>query len=439
MKRIFSDYAYGPGPRTGCWWDNTMKIAANPALRGEEVCDVVIVGGGFTGLSAAYHLARDGVSVVVVEANTIGWGASGRNGGFCCLGGSKVSDAVLDRRVGQGGRLEWRQTEKTAVNFVDQLLSDLALDVDRHSVGETYMAHCPRVAAGFEQEAAAVRQNYGVEPEVLTQAQLAPAGMNGPFFGAMTTPIGFGLNPRKYVAGLCNAARALGVRFFDQSPVLRVEDYGVTTSRGKVKAERVILATNGYSSEDIPNWMAGRYMPAQSTVIVTEPLSDRNLESAGWTTAQMAFDSRQLLHYFRLMPDRRFLFGMRGGVFSSISAEAAARRKVVQDFRKMFPAWATVEISHSWSGMVCLARGRVPFVGPVPGSQNILTGFAYHGNGVAMGTYAGHLLAELALDRTPQHFPSVMQEPARRFPFGRLRRAIMPPLYAAFQLSDVQR
>ena len=101
MTRIFSDYAYGPGPRAGCWWDSTVEISDNPVLQGNVACDVVIVGAGFTGLSAAYHLARAGASVVVVDANAIGWGASGRNAGFCCLGGGKASDAGQARRSGR--------------------------------------------------------------------------------------------------------------------------------------------------------------------------------------------------------------------------------------------------------------------------------------------------------------------------------------------------
>ena len=393
MKRVFSDYAYGAGPRAGCWWDETVRTALNPVLKGDVTCDVVIVGAGFTGLSAAYHLARAGVSVVVVEANAVGWGASGRNGGFCCLGGGMLSDAALDRRVGRSGRREWRQTEKAAVALVDRLLSDLELDVDRHSTGETYLAHRKGEARGFEKQAEAIFENYGVTAEILTAAQLPSAGMAGPFHGAMTTPVGFALNPLKYIAGLVAAARASGARFFDRSVAAEVTDQGVTTARGRVTADRVILATNGYSSEDIPGWMAGRYLPAQSTVIVTQPLSEAELATQGWTSGQMAYDSRRLLHYFRLMPDRRFLFGMRGGVFSSHRAEARGRANVVRDFRHMFPAWSGVEISHASSGMVCLTRNRVPYVGPVPGAPNVLAGFAYHGNGVAMGTYSGKIVA----------------------------------------------
>ena len=438
MTRIFSDYAYGPGPRAGCWWDSTVEISDNPVLQGNVACDVVIVGAGFTGLSAAYHLARAGASVVVVDANAIGWGASGRNAGFCCLGGGKASDAALDRRVGREGRLEWRQTEKVAVDLVAALLSDLDLDVDRHSAGETLLAHRPRDARQFPIHAESIRENYGVTPEILTRAQLSLAGMSGPFHGAMTVPVGFALNPRKFLAGLFAATRALGVRFFDQSPVNKVEKGGVSTALGRVSADRVILATNGYSSEDIPPWMAGRYMPTQSTALVTRSLTEVELSAQGWTTDQMAYDSRHLLHYFRLMPDRRFLFGMRGGVFSSVRAEARSRARVVADFRRMFPAWAQVDIPHVWSGMVCLARGLVPFAGPLPEQPAILAGFAYHGNGVAMGTYAGKLLATLAVGIEPDLYPRVMRDAARFFPFGSLRRAIMPPLYVAYKLDDLR-
>lgn len=151
----------------------------------------------------------------------------------------------------------------------------------------------------------------------------------------------------------------------------------------------------------------------------------------------MAYDSRHLLHYFRLMPDNRFLFGMRGGVFASKNAEARARARVISDFRRMFPAWSKVEIPHAWSGMVCIARDLVPFAGAVAGASNALAGFAYHGNGVAMGTFTGKTLAQLALGETPDLYPAVMRKPAQKFPFGSVRRAIMPPLYAAYRADDM--
>ncbi len=436
MRRIFSDYAYGDGPRDGCWWDETCDMPEFGALQGDLRCDVVVIGGGFTGLSAALHLAQGGASVVLLEAQRIGWGASGRNGGFCCLGGAKASDAFLDRSFGRAGRLEWHRAEMAAVKLVDNLIAEHGLEVDRHSHGETVLAHRARDVAGLQSQVASVVENYGVEPTVLSKDQLAAHGLNGPFHGALTTPIGFALNPRKYLRGLLRVAVASGVRVFERTEVAGIEGGLAKTALGQVKADKIILATNGYSSEDVPRWMAGRYMPSQSTVLVTRPLTESEVQAQGWSSDQMAYDTRHLLHYFRLMPDRRFLIGMRGGLLSSARAEAQARSSLHRDFRQMFPAWGEVDVTHTWSGFVCLARRLTPFVGPVPGSPHVLAGFGFHGNGVAMGTYAGRVLADLAQDYSPDLYPAVMQRPAAQFPFGRFRRAVLPPVYAALRLSD---
>ncbi|WP_375229527.1 NAD(P)/FAD-dependent oxidoreductase [Roseobacter sp. S98] len=441
MKRIFPDFAYGDGPRSGCWWDETSEMQDRPAVQESAFFDVVVVGGGFTGISAAFHLARAGASVAVLETRYVGWGASGRNGGFCCLGGSKADDGLLDRRYGKPARLEWRQAEKCAVELVDSIITDEGLDVDRHSDGETALAHRARDMKGLRDYARSVQENYGVEPVLHEAHELATQGMSAGFHGALTVPIGFGLNPRKYLDGLAAAAERHGAVVFHGSPVSHISSHGsrraLDVNGCTVTAEQVIIATNGYSSEDLPDWLAGRYLPTQSNVLVTRPLSPAELDAQGWTSRQMSFDTRNLLHYFRLMPDNRFLFGMRGGIFSGPLAEHRARRSARRDFERMFPAWADAETEASWSGLVCLSRSRMPFAGLVPGAPGIWAGMCYHGNGVAMGTFTGKLLADLISGRQPDLEPKIVGDPLQIFPFGGARRLFMLPLYAGLQLLDL--
>lgn len=439
MRRIFSDYAYGPGPRSNCWWDETIAAPDWPVLQGEGSADVAIIGGGFTGVSAALHLAESGLSVAVLEAETPGWGASGRNGGFCCLGGSKLSGYAMRRLFGKPAADTYDAGEEAAVHLVRELLQTHGIDADTHSDGETQLAHSEKAARGLRAQAETMRA-AGEEPDFLTREQLANRGLNGNFYAALTTPAGFALNPRKYLFGLAKAAQHAGANLYQRSAAQSVQQdrdgYRIETKQGCLRASKVIIATNGYSSEDLPDWLAGRYMPAQSTVMVTRPLTEAELQAQGWFSHQMAYDTRNLLHYFRLMPDRRFLFGMRGGLLAAPRAEAAIRRKLRQDFEVMFPAWHTVETTHCWSGMVCLSRNLVPFVGPVPEMPGIYAGLCYHGNGVAMGSYAGRLLSYLVQGRTPDMPYSAVMQKMPRFPFGRARRVLMPPAYALLGLMD---
>jgi len=437
MNRIFGAYAYSDAPRAHCWWDETIAAPDWPALQGEVRADVAIIGGGFTGLSAALHLAESGASVAVLEANGPGWGASGRNGGFCCLGGSKLSSAKLTRIYGSVAADEYARAEHDAVALVSGLLERHGIDADRHSDGEVQLAHTAHRMRKLRTENAS-----NPDTDLFGPDELAQRGLNGPFFGGVTEPTGFALNPRKYLFGLAHAAERAGAHLFQRSPVQRMirrsGQYCLTAGQGQVLCDSVIIATNGYSSEDMPGWLSARYMPAQSTVLVTRPLTDAELAAQGWTSLQMAYDTRKLLHYFRLMPDRRFLFGMRGGLMSSPSAQARSIRATRRDFETMFPAWRNVPSDHSWSGMVCLAANRVPYAGPVPEMPGVFAGLAYHGNGVAMGSYTGRALAGQICGRADiPPTPQIMQTPMRRFPFGPARRLIIPALYAGLWMRDL--
>lgn len=442
MKRIYEDHGYGDGPVAQCYWDTTIaRPARGPSLKGEVRAEVAIVGGGYTGLNAALHLARDaGADVAVLEANGIGWGASGRNGGFACIGGTKASDGSLLRRFGPEGMAGWRRAQIASIGHVSDLLERYKVDADVHSRGgEAVMAHRPKDFKGLRDEAADLERGYGVKVDVIGPGELAGEGLIGAgFYGAVRFPLGFALNPLKYALGLASAVQEAGARIFEGSPVTGIHrkngEYRLTTPDGTLIAKKLIIGTNGYSSEDVPNWMAGRYLPAQSAVLVTRELTDAEIAAQGWSSDLMAYDTRHLLHYFRLMPNRRFLFGLRGGTSAGPTAQAAMKARARADFKAMFPAWAHVETPHFWSGFVCLSRDLTPYAGPVGDWPDAWAGFAYHGNGVALGSYTGKLLAGLATGKG--EVPALMAAPPARFPFGRFRRALLPIAYSWYGLVD---
>lgn len=440
MRRIYPDHAYGEAPRAACYWPSTVESEEFPRARGELNCDIAIIGAGFTGLAAAVKLAEEGESVVVLEAERPGWGASGRNGGFCCLGGAKAGDTLLRRMYGEDGRREWRQAEVAAVENARSLIDTHGIGCDTHSDGETLMAHTAKAAAGYESYARKIEDDYGVTPTVLTKDELAQNGMNGPFHGSITVPIGFALNPIKFTLGLAQAAMKAGARICGESPVRRIDQgsfgYTLHTDQAAVRAKRMIVATNGYSSEDLPDWMRGRYLPTQSNVIVTRPMSDDEIAAQGWSSNQMCFDDRFLLHYFRLMPNKRMLFGMRGGLRSSPAGDTAMNARIRQHFETMFPSWSHVETPHSWNGLLSISPDLTPYAGPIPGMKGAVTGLSYHGNGVSMASYSGTLLADLVRDRVPDRlYPKVMQRPPGRFILGRARRAYLYALYGWASLT----
>jgi len=239
--------------------------------------------------------------------------------------------------------------------------------------------------------------------------------------------------------GLAEAVLNAGGRIFAYSSVDEVKSdvsgSVLYTPKGKVTAKRVIFATNGYSRDDIPGWLRARFMPVQSNILVTRKLTDPELSDQGWTTSQMVYDTRKLLHYFRLLPDGRMMFGMRGGIRATHAEDRKMHRMIRRDFEAMFPAWRHVETPWFWTGLVCLTGKRVPYVGPVEGMKGAFAGFGWHGNGIAMGTYAGRLLASLALGQDAE-IPAVMRGAPLRIPLGQRRRMILPPIYKGLAVRD---
>lgn len=427
----------------GSYWEASVEQPrTDRQLMGNALFDVAVVGAGYAGLSAALKLAQSGVSVCVLEAEHVGFGASGRNGGFCCLGGTTLDHHQLIRKYGLDEARRFLAYQVAGINLVAQRLDAWGVDADCHSKGEIYLAHRRRDVATLKSEAGFLKENFGMNARLLSKEQLREEGYGGAgFHGGMLVPYGFALNPMKYVLALAGEVRRAGGSIFGKSPVSSLtrdgERWRVETEHGYVRARKVVLAGNGYARENAPKWLYGRTLPAMSSIQVTRPLSDAELADQGWTSETMAADTRILLHYFRLLPDRRFLFGTRGGIFDTDTALTTMQKRARSDFETMFPAWTDVETEYSWHGNVCLARRLTPFVGVVPGMEGVYAALGWHGSGIAMASISGEKLAGLITGALKQaDMPAPLQQPLKKFPLPLLRKFYLQGAYWFYGWKD---
>jgi len=440
VRQFYEAAAYDPA-WPASHWAGTAPLPSLAPLQGEARAEVAVIGAGYAGLNAALVMARDhGADVTVLEAAQPGWGASGRNGGFCCLGGAKLDDAAVVARHGVQGARDWRRFQLRAIEHVAGLLEAEAIDARRGQEGEALLAHSPAAFAALQAGAEAEAALHGSAPRLIPAGALAEHGLAGPgFFGAALGGEGFPLNPMRYVQGLARAAAAAGARIFGQSPVTRLDPvqggWRLTTPSGSLIAGKVLIAGNGYAPEDLQPWLAGRTLPVFSAILVTRPLTPDERAAQGFTSPLMSYDSRHLLHYFRHLPDGRFLFGMRGGLSARPRADVETLARLRTHFEALFPAWRHAQTETSWSGLACLTGSLAPYVGPIPAAPGLFAAFGWHGNGVAAASLGGAEVGWL-MAGAPAALPALITTPPQRFPLPRLRKLALRAAYTAYALRD---
>lgn len=426
----------------GSYWAATggAEIADAAPVASDIDVEIAVIGGGYTGLSTAYHLARDhGVAAHVLEAHRIGWGCSGRNGGFCSIGVGKEDFGAWVARWGIDEAKRVFEQGREAVRTVQQILEREAIDAETSPRGGLELAHKPNRMPGMAARQKQLRDTFGIEARLLTRNELRRDYLaSAEAHGALIHDEGFGLHPLRYARGLALAAQRHGAVLHAASPVTGWRKDGgrhlLATPGGMVRAKQVVIATNGYTNDGLHPATRGRLLPALSSIIVTRPLSRAERDSVAWQTYLKIWDSRRLLFYYRLLPDDRIMFGSRGGIEDTAASAHAQKSWMQRRLAEMFPPLARVETEYFWRGWVCISYDRNPHVG-VADDPSVHYALAYIGSGVALASYCGRLVAGRLAGAADQAGP-LLGMPLPRIPVPALRRLYQRAAYAWYGFQD---
>lgn len=428
--------APSPLPDVASLWQATA--VTRPALArppGDRTCDVVVVGGGFTGLSTARALARSGLAPIVVEANRIGWGASGRNGGVVA-GKFRIPFRDIAAAHGLDAARQMHRLGVEAIEHVGELIEDLRIEgADYRPTGSLRCAYNAHTFEMLKSETAWLRETLGDDAvSILSAEEVAAETGAKDFVGGMLNLHGGVVHPLNFVLGLAAGLSAEGVEIREETPVLRLGREGagvvVETPHGTIRARQAVIATNSYS-ELTPATAAVRtsIIPFRSAMIATQPLAG----TAGahlLSTDRSYTETRRMMRWFRKAGDR-LLYGGRGA-FGKADSEAAFRALETAMVRQ-FPELASVAVTHRWSGLVAMTLDSLPHLGRL--DDRVVYCVGYNGSGVALSSGIGRHVAALVRGEAPD-LGLLTAHSLRRIPFYALREPAVRLVAGWYQFLD---
>lgn len=409
------------GYESSFYVDSANDKQEYPALEGEHVADVCIIGGGFTGLSAALHLAEQGYDVVLLEAEKVGWGASGRNGGQVNAG-QRLDQNELEAIVGQQDAHALWDLSLESVDLVKSLIDKHRIQCDLKP-GVLHVAAKASVSEHYRRSVDKLQRDYNYNGvRYVSKAELRQMLDTDRYFSGELWRDGAHLHPLNFALGLAKAATAAGARLFENS---RVSGYDtaigvnktahIRSLQGTVKAKFVLLACNGYLDK-LESKVAGKIMPINNFILATEPLSEARARQLIRDDVAVA-DSKFVINYFRLSADNRLLWG--GGENYSSRFPADIKAFVRKTMLEIYPQLADVRIDYGWGGTLAVTMNRMPHFERL--DANLYVAQGYSGHGVALAVLGGKLMAE-AIAGTAEKFDQFARVPTRTFPGGTLLR-----------------
>ncbi|WP_162558601.1 NAD(P)/FAD-dependent oxidoreductase [Saliniradius amylolyticus] len=401
---------------------------------------MAVIGAGYTGLSCAYHLAsRWDIEPVVLEANRIGWGCSGRNAGFVLSGTGRLGLGDYQHRWGKDTAKLVYSEFRQGVDNIRYLAEQGPVDCQLQDGGYLKLAHSASMARKMARVTDNMRREFGDTSRWLTQQQARSHILSPGVYGATLTPYSFGINPLRMAENLAAMAKNAGANIYTGSPVTdwqrSDQGYRLFTPQGEVQASKVVIASNGYTLNRFHPALDGRHFPVLSSVLVTQPLSQQQQQACGLTPGPLFMDSRQLKYYYRLLPDGRLLFGGRGAITGKAANHPRYQNHLKRALAAWLPATRDIGVEHFWSGWVSVALDNYPRVGPL--EDNLYAAMGYCGAGVSFATLAGQRLAE-TIAQGPNSLPDLpfYQTPLPKFPLPRLRRLGLKAFYHWAQWRD---
>jgi len=388
------------------YWLTTAEFPGVEAHPLPEVVDVAVIGAGFTGLSAAHTLAKRGAKVAVLESETIGWGASSRNGGMV-LTGMKLGVNQLISMYGRERTQRMYAASLASLDCVEQIVRQEYIDCDFSRCGHLEVACKQKHFDDYARQAAVIAREFNHTLRVVQKEELSSEIGSTIYYGGMVDEVSAGCNPARYVAGLARTAIKVGAEICEHTRVQTIRRESrqgaagskLITSRGSLWAHEVFVGTSGYTGMATPA-LQKKLIPIGSFIITTEVLPEalaRELSPRN----RMIYDSKNYLYYYRLTPDRRMLFGGRAAFFPETdrtihqSAEIL-RRGMIDVYSQLRDA----KIDYVWGGTLDFAFDIMPHAGQLDGMYYAV---GYAGHGVAMATYQGQKIAELMAGDKPEN------------------------------------
>jgi glycine/D-amino acid oxidase-like deaminating enzyme len=388
------------------YWLTTASFPKTDDRALPERVDVAVIGAGFTGLSAARTLAQRGAKVAVLESETIGWGASSRNGGMV-LTGMKLGVNKLISMYGRERTQRMYAASLESIDCVEKIIREEAIDCDFSRCGHLEVACKQRHFDDYARQAEVVAREFNHELHVVQKHELSGEIGSNIYYGGMVDEVSAGVNPARYVSGLGCAAMEAGAQIFERT---RVESLGpeslqgdsgwkIATTRGKLWAREVFVGTSGYTGRATPV-LQKKIIPIGSFIITTEILPEALAHELS-PRNRMIYDSKNYLYYYRLTPDRRMLFGGRAAFFpesdQTVRKSAEILRRGMID---VYPQLSDAGVEYVWGGTLDFAFDVMPHAGQIDGMYYAV---GYAGHGVAMATYQGQKIAELIAGDKPEN------------------------------------